>query len=457
MNEMINLLKSKNKDTLTPNRLNNYKNLGMTNGKLKLKDFSIKEGECIPKLVVSIEEVKDDLKDNVEIVSNEKIQSCNTQLTTELLEINLTNKIPITIITGFLGSGKSTMLNYLTNHLLQHIRDLKIAVIMNEFGDTMDIEKSITIHDKQSNDNTVEWLDLGNGCICCSVKDAGVKAIEDLVKRQHGLIDYIILETSGMADPTNLAKMFWLDESIMSNIKLDGIITVLDSINTKNLVDGKSINKESFKIISKQIAIADKIILNKIDKLNNYELKTVKAYIQNINNSCEVLATTYGKVRDLKDILFLYGYTTFDGITKSFDDKVDLHVDSSIGTIKIDLPILHTKKAYDELVRYLQKLHWQSFGYNYESKDENLYGEILRTKGLLIMNIESVDYKVIQGVRDTFEIIETSPEPFKNTQMGKLVLIGDNLNKSLIMKELEEIFNQQIVETVHVHDDKCNH
>lgn len=429
----------------------------MTNGKAKLKDFSIKEGECIPKLVFSIDEVKDDLKDNVDIVSNEKIQSCNTQLSTELLEVNLKKKIPITILTGFLGSGKSTMLNYLTNHLLQNKQDLKIAVIMNEFGDTLDIEKSITIHDKQSDDNTVEWLDLGNGCICCSVKDAGVKAIEDLVKRQHGSIDYIILETSGMADPTNLAKTFWLDESIMTNIRLDGIITVLDSINMKNLVNDKSINEESFKIISKQIAIADKIILNKIDQLSSDLLETVKAYIQNINNSCQVLTTTYGKISDLKDILFLDSYTSFDGISKSFEDNVDQHVDSSITTIKIDLPIVHTRQIYDALVHYFQKLHWQSFGYNYESKDENAYGEILRTKGLLIIDVEKTDYKVIQGVRDTFEIIETSPEPFKNKEMGKLILIGEKLNKSLIMKELEEIFNQHVNETLHVHDDKCDH
>lgn len=429
----------------------------MSNGKAKLKDFSIKEGECIPKLVFSIDEVKDDLKDNVDIVSNEKIQSCNTQLSTELLEVNLKRKIPITIITGFLGSGKSTMLNYLTNHLLQNKQNLKIAVIMNEFGDTLDIEKSITIHDKQSDDNTVEWLDLGNGCICCSVKDAGVKAIEDLVKRQHGSIDYIILETSGMADPTNLAKMFWLDESIMTNIRLDGIITVLDSINMKNLVDGQSINEESFKIISKQIAIADKIVLNKIDQLSDDVLESVKAYIQNINNSCEVLLTTYGKISNLKDILFLNGYTSYNGVSKAFDDNLDQHVDSSISTIKIDLPIVHTRKTYDELVHYLQKLHWQSFGYNYESKDTNVYGEILRTKGLLIMDIEKMDYKVIQGVRDTFEIIETSSKPFKNTATGKLVLIGEKLNKSLIMEELEEIFNQQVSETTHVHDDKCGH
>ncbi|KAL6931644.1 uncharacterized protein HGUI_00885 [Hanseniaspora guilliermondii] len=429
----------------------------MSNGKAKLKDFSIKEGERIPKLVLSMDDVKDDLKDNVDIVSNEKINSCNTQLSTELLEVQLKKKIPITIITGFLGSGKSTMLNYLTNHLLQNKQELKIAVIMNEFGDTLDIEKSITIHDKQSNDNTVEWLDLGNGCICCSVKDAGVKAIEDLVKRQHGSIDYIILETSGMADPTNLAKMFWLDESLMSNIRLDGILTVLDSINMKNLVDGKSINEDSFKIISKQVAVADKIIVNKIDQISNDALKTVKAYIQNINNNCEVLSTTYGKINDLRDILFLNGYTSFDSKSKSLSKDQDNNIDSSISTIKIDLPIIHTKETYEEILHYLQKLHWQSFGYNYEDKVESVYGEILRTKGLLIVDIEKRDYKVIQGVRDTFEIMETSSEPFKNTEMGKLVLIGENLNKNLIMKELEEIFNQQVNELLHVHDDNCAH
>lgn len=429
----------------------------MSGLKSKLKDFSIKDGDVIPKLVSSLDDIKEDVQDNVDIVSKEKIQSCNTQLSTELLNVNPDKKLPITIITGFLGSGKSTMLNYLTNHLVQNKQDLKIAVIMNEFGDTLDIEKSITIYDNKNKDNAVEWLDLGNGCICCSVKDAGVKAIEDLVKRQSGFIDYIILETSGMADPTNLAKMFWLDDSLMSNIRLDGIITVLDGINMKSLVNEQALNEISYDIITKQIAIADKIILNKVDKLNIGDLEMVKTYVKNINDNCEVLPTTYGKIENVKDILFLNGYSSFESLPDSLNESSDKDEKTLVKTIKIDIPTVKSQQMYDNLKEYLQKIHWQDFGYNYKSTMNNSYGDILRTKGLIVLHIDDKECKVIQGVRDTFEIIDTSQEPFKNTTKGKLVLIGQNLNKELMIKELNAIFEADVIESAHIHDDQCGH
>lgn len=429
----------------------------MSGLKSKLKDFSIKDGDVIPKLVSSLDDIKEDVQDNVDIVSKEKIQSCNTQLSTELLNVNPDKKLPITIITGFLGSGKSTMLNYLTNHLVQNKQDLKIAVIMNEFGDTLDIEKSITIYDNKNKDNAVEWLDLGNGCICCSVKDAGVKAIEDLVKRQSGFIDYIILETSGMADPTNLAKMFWLDDSLMSNIRLDGIITVLDGINMKSLVNEQALNEISYDIITKQIAIADKIILNKVDKLNIGDLEMVKTYVKNINDNCEVLPTTYGKIENVKDILFLNGYSSFESLPDSLNESTAKDEKTLVKTIKIDIPTVKSQQMYDNLKEYLQKIHWQDFGYNYKSTMNNTYGDILRTKGLIVLHIDDKECKVIQGVRDTFEIIDTSQEPFKNTTKGKLVLIGQNLNKELMIKELNAIFEADVIESAHIHDDQCGH
>ena len=429
----------------------------MSGLKSKLKDFSIKDGDVIPKLVSSLDDIKEDVQDNVDIVSKEKIQSCNTQLSTELLNVNPDKKLPITIITGFLGSGKSTMLNYLTNHLIQNKQDLKIAVIMNEFGDTLDIEKSITIYDNKNKDNAVEWLDLGNGCICCSVKDAGVKAIEDLVKRQSGFIDYIILETSGMADPTNLAKMFWLDDSLMSNIRLDGIITVLDGINMKSLVNEQALNEISYDIITKQIAIADKIILNKVDKLNIGDLEMVKTYVKNINDNCEVLPTTYGKIENVKDILFLNGYSSFESLPDSLNESTAKDEKTLVKTIKIDIPTIKSQQMYDNLKEYLQKIHWQDFGYNYKSTMNNTYGDILRTKGLIVLHIDDKECKVIQGVRDTFEIMDTSQEPFKNTTKGKLVLIGQNLNKELMIKELNAIFEADVIESAHIHDDQCGH
>ena len=99
-------------------------------------------------------------------------------------------RVPVTIITGYLGSGKTTLLNY----VLQEQHNKKIAVILNEFGEGAVDEKSLNV----GNDGELyeEWLELRNGCLCCSVKDNGVKAIETLMEKK-GKFDYILLETTG--------------------------------------------------------------------------------------------------------------------------------------------------------------------------------------------------------------------------------------------------------------------
>ncbi|KAL1462260.1 hypothetical protein WDU94_014109 [Cyamophila willieti] len=130
--------------------------------------------------------------------------------------------VPVTIITGYLGAGKTTLLNYILTE--QH--DKKIAVILNEFGEGSAMEKSVSVGN--SGNLYEEWLELKNGCLCCSVKDNGVKAIENLMLKR-GKFDYILLETTGLADPGPIAKVFWLDKELGSDIYLDGIVTVVDS------------------------------------------------------------------------------------------------------------------------------------------------------------------------------------------------------------------------------------
>ncbi|XP_009985936.1 PREDICTED: COBW domain-containing protein 2-like, partial [Tauraco erythrolophus] len=124
----------------------------------------------------------------------------------------------------FSGSraGKTTLLNYILTE--QHSK--RIAVILNEFGEGSALEKSLAI--SQGGELYEEWLELRNGCLCCSVKDNGVKAIENLMQRR-GKFDYILLETTGLADPGAVASMFWVDSELGSDIYLDGIVSVVDA------------------------------------------------------------------------------------------------------------------------------------------------------------------------------------------------------------------------------------
>ena len=105
-------------------------------------------------------------------------------------------KVPVTIITGQLGSGKTTLLNYVLTE--QHSK--RIAVILNEFGEGRIDEKTVSVGGGNDGELVEEWLELRNGCLCCSVKDNGVKAIETLMNKK-GKFDYILLETTGLADP----------------------------------------------------------------------------------------------------------------------------------------------------------------------------------------------------------------------------------------------------------------
>uniref|UniRef100_A0A3Q4HJW4 COBW domain containing n=1 Tax=Neolamprologus brichardi TaxID=32507 RepID=A0A3Q4HJW4_NEOBR len=131
-------------------------------------------------------------------------------------------QIPVTIITGYLGAGKTTLLNYILTE--QHNK--RIAVILNEFGEGSALEKSLAV--SQAGELYEEWLELRNGCLCCSVKDNGLKAIENLMEKK-GKFDYILLETTGLADPGAVASMFWVDAELGSDIYLDGIVTVIDA------------------------------------------------------------------------------------------------------------------------------------------------------------------------------------------------------------------------------------
>lgn len=419
----------------------------------RLKDYSYKQEEDgeLPTLVTGKEaNLKQILQESradggKNIVNANKIAMANKQLSSfapagdDLQNCkNSVNepfmhkrKIPITIITGYLGSGKSTMLSKITR---KGFTDMKIAVILNEFGDSSDIEKSMTIYNQQqqqggTENSVTEWLDLGNGCLCCSVRDVGVKAIEDLVDRLGDEIDYIILETSGLADPGPIAKMFWLEEGLMSALSLDGIITVLDAEHINKTLEAKT------SVAKVQIGMADAIVLNKMDKC--HDEGTIMLKIKEINQAAPIMKTKFGELQNVNQILHLNAY---DSATHLFSENKfvgenDHHKSHSTGmsTICIDFPMLKKQQQYEDLIKILQKLHWKNFGL-----DEYNFGDIHRTKGLIVANLkqnEDPTFSVIQGVRDTFEIIPGSP--LENVNHCKLVLIGENLDRERIEKLLE--------------------
>jgi G3E family GTPase len=144
-------------------------------------------------------------------------------------------KVPVTILTGFLGSGKTTLLNY----ILSANHGKKIAVIENEFSGGLGIEGMIAKSGLDGGDLN-GFFELNNGCICCTVKEDLLTTLEQLVMHKDRF-DYIIIETTGVANPGPVITTFWSDDAIESSLKLDGVVCVVDSLNIQSYLQTEDI------------------------------------------------------------------------------------------------------------------------------------------------------------------------------------------------------------------------
>jgi G3E family GTPase len=173
-------------------------------------------------------------------------------------------KIPVTVLTGYLGAGKTTLLN----RILSEPHGKKFAVIVNEFGE-IGIDNDLVVNADE------EVFEMNNGCICCTVRGDLVRIIVGLMRRK-GKFDAIIVETTGLADPAPVAQTFFMDENVGAKTRLDAVVTVADA---KWLKDRLKDAPEA----KNQIAFADVIVLNKTDLVSADELRDVEGHIRAIN------------------------------------------------------------------------------------------------------------------------------------------------------------------------------
>ena len=196
--------------------------------------------------------------------------------------------LPVTALTGFLGSGKTTLLNY----ILSENHGKRIAVIENEFGE-ISIDHDLVIG---SDDDIFE---MSNGCVCCSIRGDLIETLNRLMGR-HEQMDYILIETTGLASPGPIAQAFLMEDEIKGPIKLDGVVTLVDSKHIWNHLNDIEVTWE-------QIAFSNVILLNKVDLVEKNELEKLEARVREINPTARI-SHSENAVVNLDSILNIGGF-----------------------------------------------------------------------------------------------------------------------------------------------------
>jgi G3E family GTPase len=317
------------------------------------------------------------------------------------------DRVPVTVLTGFLGSGKTTLLNY----ILTESHGQRIAVIENEFGE-------IGIDDALVLDAEEEIFEMNNGCICCTVRGDLIRILGNLVRRRDRF-DRIVVETTGLADPAPVAQTFFVDDDMCSHLRLDAIVTLVDAKHILAHLDEvkpEGVENEAVE----QVAFADRLVVNKIDLVDDGQLAAVERRLRSINAVAEIVRATYGKV-DLDAVL---GIGAFDldrvlEMDPQFLAQADHLHDQSVTSVGIDLP---GEVEPGRLNRWIGRLLAEKGT------------DIFRMKGILALAGEERRY-VFQGVHMLFEGQPNRPWGDEE-RANRLVFIGRNLDRA----ELESSF-----------------
>jgi G3E family GTPase len=326
--------------------------------------------------------------------------------------------IPVTVLTGFLGAGKTTLLN----HLLTQQHGHKCAIIINEFGD-ISIDNQLVVGADE------EILELNNGCLCCRVRKDLIKSLGDLFKRQKRF-DYVLVETTGLADPGPVAQTFFLPE-LAKMLRLDGIVTVADARHLKKeLAEAPE--------AAAQIAFADVILLNKTDLVSPNDVDRMEDRIRRMNSLAKIHRTLRSQI-DAGRILNLRA--------RDIDAPLEAATTEARDEARHDSKQAHDhiheehSHYHDEKVRSFCIVEDRALDLKKaEAWISKLLGKmgtnIYRTKGIL--HIHGQPKRVVfQGVQMSFD---ATPERFwkpDEKRQNRMVFIGRELDEARIRAGFE--------------------
>ena len=305
-------------------------------------------------------------------------------------------RIPATVVTGFLGSGKTTLINRILRE--QHGR--KLAVIVNEFGE-ISIDGQLVIHDKDA-----QLVEFNNGCLCCTVRGDLVETLGRLQERA-GTLDGILIETTGLADPAPVASTFFAADDVKAGIRLDAFVTVVDAVNLeRNLTQSNE--------AVEQVAFSDIVLINKMDLVTPEMMAEVERRVRSLNPLAKIYYTANAEI-DLAEII---GVGAFDLVQKLEVDPEFLgdhehEHDPAIGSF-----VLHESRPID-----VNRLMTWMNGIAAERGDD-----LYRTKGLFYAS--GFDERLVfQSVRMLTTLRRDRLWEPDETKMTQFVVIGKNLNR----------------------------
>ena len=335
--------------------------------------------------------------------------------------------VPVTILTGFLGSGKTTLLN----HILTEKHGHRIAVIENEFGE-IDVDSDLVLTSDE------EIFQMTNGCICCvaDVRTDLVRILQKLLERSEKF-DHILVETSGLADPTPVAATFFIDNEVARRVELDGVVTLVDALHIEGHLDDPALSGHDNQAVD-QIVAADRIVINKIDLVDEARLGPLEARIRKLNEGASILRSSHAQV-DLGQILGISGFSAPSSLVASdplfqgdHGHVCDASCDADHDHAHEHARSAHAGHLHDPSVDSVSLLFEATFDRerlaSWLGALVQAHGDdIFRLKG--IVAIEGDDRRhVLQGVH---RILDFRPaEPWGSTMPStKLVFIGRHLDR----------------------------
>ena len=340
------------------------------------------------------------------------MSNVDTQTTTPSAMDAPKQGLPVTIITGFLGSGKTTLLN----HILTNQQGLKTAVLVNEFGEIgIDNELIVT-----TDDNMVE---LNNGCVCCTINEDLVNAVYKVLEREDK-VDYLVVETTGLADPLPVALTF-LGTELRDMTRLDSIVTMVDCSNF-------SLDLFNSEAAFSQIQYADVIALNKTDLVDKADVDSLEVRIRDMKKDARILRTKKSQVPI--PLILSVGLFESDKYFEAAEAKEqeDHHHDHD-----------HNHEHHHHHSDHLENDGFTSLSFQSDKPlsirkfqyflDNQLPENIFRAKGILWFD-ESPQRHIfhLSGKRFTIE-----DDEWKGEKKNQLVLIGQNLDRDTLQQQLE--------------------